>query len=201
MHSTYWTPCDSSTNACVIGTANNIVASPSSGITLDKKSFYQCPTTSTKPLPSFSTLSHKNGRINPYPHVKPTYEAKKQYSQVEDDSPNLDKAGKKFIQEVCGVFLYLAHAVNGGLLPALSSLASQEANPTEKTMELCIQFLDYMTMQEDAILTYHANNMVLAIHSNASYSSEPKYHSRAGGHMFIAGKDNIPFNNGAVINI
>jgi hypothetical protein len=137
----------------------------------------------------------------PYPHVKPTYGAKKQYSLVEDNSPDLDKAGKKFIQEVCGVFLYLARAVDGGLLPALSSLASQNANPTKKTMELCKQFLDYMAMQENAILTYCESNMGLAIHSNASYLSEPKSCSSAGGHMFIAGKDNIPFNNGAVLNI
>jgi hypothetical protein len=79
--------------------------------------------------------------------------AKKQYSQVEDDSPALNKAGKKFNHEVCRVFLYLARAVDERLLPLLSSLASQKANPTEKTMELCNQFFHYMAMQEDAILT------------------------------------------------
>ncbi len=91
--------------------------------------------------------------------------------------------------------------MGGGLLPALSSLASQQANPTEKMMELCKQFLDYMATQEDAMLTYRASNMALAIHSNASYLSEPKYCSHAGGHMFMAKKDNIPFNNGTVLNI
>jgi hypothetical protein len=121
---------------------------------------------------------------------------KKQYSQVEDYSHALNKAEKKFIQEVCGVFLYLACAVDGGLLPALSSPASQQANPTEKTMELCKQFLDYMAIQEDAILTYRTSNMVLEIHSNTSYLSEPKSYNRTGGHMFMAGKDDIPFNNG-----
>jgi hypothetical protein len=68
-------------------------------------------------------------------------------------------------------------------------------------MELCKQFLDYMAMQEDTILTYCASNMVLAIHSNASYLSEPKFCSHVGGYMFMAGKDNIPFNNGAILNI
>jgi hypothetical protein len=99
------------------------------------------------------------------------------------------------------VFLFLARAVNGGLLPALSSLASQQANPTKKTMELCKKFLDFMATQEEAILTYHASKMVLAIHSNASYLSKPKARSRAGGHMFMAGNEEIPFNNGAVLNI
>jgi hypothetical protein len=45
-------------------------------------------------------------------------------------SPPLDKAGKKFIQEVMGVFLYLAHAVDLTMLTVLSSLASKQAAPT-----------------------------------------------------------------------
>ncbi len=97
------------------------------------------------------------------------------------------------------MFLFLARAVDGGLLPALSSLASQQANLTEKTMELCKKFLDFMAMQEEAILTYHASEMVLAIHSNASYLSKPKARSRAGGHMFMAGNEENSFNNGAVL--
>jgi hypothetical protein len=124
-----------------------------------------------------------------------------QYPQGEDDSPALDKVGKKFIQEVCGVFLFLARVINGGLLPALSSLASQQAKPTEKTMKLCKKFLDFMATQEEVILTYRASKMVLAIHSDALYLSEPKARSRAGGHMFMTGKEEIPINNGAVHNI
>jgi hypothetical protein len=58
-----------------------------------------------------------------------------------------------------------------------------------------------MASQDKAVLTYKASNMVLAIHSNASYLSKPKAHSCAGGHMFMAGRDNIPTNNGAVLNV
>jgi hypothetical protein len=137
----------------------------------------------------------------PYPQVKPNYGAHTQYAKGEDVSPALDKAGKNFIPEVCGVFLFLARAVNGGLLLSLSSLASQQANPTEKTMVLCKKFLDFMATQEEAILTYRASKMVLAIHSNALYLSKPKARSQAGGHMFMAGNEEIPFSNGSVLNI
>jgi hypothetical protein len=154
-----------------------------------------------RPSPASNPPPPAKRQDQPYPHVKPNYGAKKQYSQEEDNAPALNKEEKKFIQEVCRVFLFLARAVDGGLLPALSSLASQQANPTEKTMLLCKQFLDFMATQEDAVLTYQASNMVLAIHSNASYLSEPKSPSRAGGHMFMAEKDEIPINNGAVLNI
>jgi hypothetical protein len=43
--------------------------------------------------------------------------------------------------------------------------------------------------------------MRLAIHSNASYLSEPKACSRAGGHMIMAGNEDILINNGAVLSI
>ncbi len=68
-------------------------------------------------------------------------------------------------------------------------------------MELCKHFLDYMATQEEAILTYRTSAMVPAIHSNASYLSKPKSCSRTGGHMFKAKKDDIPFNNGSILNI
>ena len=82
----------------------------------------------------------------PYPHAKPNYGAKTQHTMVEDTSLPLNKGGKKFIQEVCRVFLFLARGVDGGLLPALSTLASQQANLTEQSMALCKQFLDYMAL-------------------------------------------------------
>jgi hypothetical protein len=56
-------------------------------------------------------------------------------------------------------------------------------------------------LQEEAIITYRASDMKLAIHSDASYLSELKARSRAGGHMFMAGTEEIPINNGAVLNI
>jgi hypothetical protein len=135
------------------------------------------------------------------PSRQKEYGAKEQFAKLPDDAPPLDKAGKKFIQEVTGVFLYLARAVDGTMLTPLSALASEQSALTEATMEKCLQFLDYAASQEDAILTYNASDMMLAIHSDASYLSKPKARSRAGGHMFLAGKEEIPLNNGAVLNI
>jgi hypothetical protein len=43
--------------------------------------------------------------------------------------------------------------------------------------------------------------MILAIHSDASYLSEPKAQSRAGGHFFLSSDTTIPANNGAILNI
>ena len=63
------------------------------------------------------------------------------------------------------------------------------------------QLLDYLATHEDAVITYNSSDMVLAAHSDASYLSEDKARSRAGGHFFLSSDTEMPANNGAVLNI
>ena len=83
-----------------------------------------------------------------------------------------------------GTFLYYICAVDSTMLTALSAIASAQAKPTEETMTRCKQFLDYAATHQDAILTYKASDIVLVVHSDTSYLSEPKARSRAGRHFF-----------------
>ncbi len=61
------------------------------------------------------------------------------------------------------------------------------------------QFLDYAATHPDAIVTYHASNMVLAGHSDVSYLSESNAHSRAGGHFFMSNNTAKPPNKGVIL--
>ncbi len=133
-------------------------------------------------LTQFQHAAPKKPQHQLYPHVKPTYGAKVQYAEDDDTSPLLNKTKKTFIQEVIGTLIYNAQCVNSTMLTALGSLATQQANPTVNTMIKVSQFLDYAATHPDAIVTYHASNMVLAGHSNASYLLESKARSR-GGHF------------------
>ena len=87
------------------------------------------------------------------------------------------------------------------MLPTFGSIATQQAAPNENTMQKVKQYLDYAATHPDAIITYCASGMVLAAHSDASYLSETKARSRAGGHFFMSDNTSIPSNNGAVITI
>jgi hypothetical protein len=100
----------------------------------------------------------------------------------------LDNKAKRFIHQVWGKFLFLGRVVDSTstLLCLISTIASQSFKPTEDTMRQTLQLLDYLATQEDAVFSYHASNMVLAVHSNASYLSKPKAQSRAGGHFFLS---------------
>ena len=89
---------------------------------------------------------------SPHPHNIPTYGAKVQYAEQSDESPKLDKAGIKYVQQVAGTLLYYGRAVDPTILPALSLIASEQAAPTERTMERVKQLLDYCASQEEAII-------------------------------------------------
>ena len=68
-------------------------------------------------------------------------------------------------------------------------------------MKQTTQLLDYISTKEESIIIYNASEMILAAHSNASYLSEPKARSRAGGQFFLTNHAEVPPNNGAVLKI
>ncbi len=108
----------------------------------------------------------------PYPDVKPTYDATRQYAEAHDTLDPLSKEEKTYVQVVIGTFLYYARCVDALMLPALGMLATQQASPTKNTMKKIKQFLDFVATHPDAVITYHTSDMVLAGHSDASYLSK-----------------------------
>jgi hypothetical protein len=114
-------------------------------------------------------------------------------------SPPLNKKETKYVQAVAGMLLYYARAVDSTILPALSSLATKQAKPTQKTMEKVNQLLDYCATQEDAIITYLASKMILCIHSDAGCCNEKNAQRQADGHFFLLNNNQFPHNNGAIL--
>jgi hypothetical protein len=95
--------------------------------------------------------------------------------------PPHDKEDTKYIQAVAGTLLYYGRAVDNTILPALSAIATEQAKPTEKTMDTIKQLLDYCATQEEAVISYKASKMILTVHSDAGYCNKKKSRSRAGG--------------------
>ena len=78
------------------------------------------------------------------------------------------------------------------MLLALSVIEIEQAKPTTKTLRKMEQFFHYVAMNSDAIVMYQASNMILAMHTNASYLSKPKAWSRVGGHFFLSRNTTVP---------
>jgi hypothetical protein len=65
-------------------------------------------------------------------HIQKTYGAKVQPGNLPDNSQLLDKAGKKFIQEVTRVLLYLVQAVDSKMLTTLSTFDPNKPHPQKR---------------------------------------------------------------------
>ena len=87
------------------------------------------------------------------------------------------------MQQVTGTFLYYARELDSTMLVALSALAPEQASSTKNTKKKVLLFINYAASQEEAVVMYHASNMVLARHSNGLYLSETGAYSRAGGNF------------------
>ena len=78
------------------------------------------------------------------------------------------------------------------ILHALSAIASEQQNPTKRTLARVHQLLDYMATNPNAVVRFYASDMILNLHSDASYLSAGQGRSRAGGYFFLGStpKDN-----------
>ena len=118
-------------------------------------------------------------RYKPDPPRRPQYSPYEpktiHYGKLSDDilvesySPLLGQADKKYIQQVVGSFLYYARAVDLTILLSLSAIAAEQANPTENTMQRVQHLLQYMHTNPNTIIQFRASDVVLNIHSDASY--------------------------------
>jgi len=61
-----------------------------------------------------------------------------------------------------GSALYYARAVDPTLLPALDDIANSQAKPTQDTLHKSNQLLDSLSTYPNAIIRYHASDVILA---------------------------------------
>eukprot|EP00957_Ditylum_brightwellii_P055084 4174983-Ditylum_brightwellii.AAC.1 len=65
--------------------------------------------------------------------------------------------------------------------------------------EAYYQLLDYVATHPNATIYYMASNMILTVHSDASYLLESNARSRASGHFYLANRNDEELNNGAIL--
>ena len=105
----------------------------------------------------------------------------------EDVSPALDPAHVKRVQQIIGVFLYYARALDITFAYPLNKLATLPKN--QHLEHLLEHFMDYAATWPNAQIIFRASNMQLATHSDASYLQESKARSRVGGFFNLGSYD------------
>ena len=129
--------------------------------------------------------SYTVGADSPITYVPPRYG--KYQQEIHPDAPSmpLTPAEKLELQEVVGVFLFYARAVDPTMLTAINKIGSRQAKPTSLIKKEIERFLQYASSHPDAKLRIRASNMKLVCHSDGSYNSESEARSRAGSLLFL----------------
>jgi hypothetical protein len=136
------------------------------------------------------------------PHTwNPTvYSAKTQYVGNETTSPALSAKDVNKLQQLTGTLLYYARAVDPTLIMHINVLASEQSRATADKV---IKLLNYCNTHPETKIRYHASDMILYIHSDASYLSEREAKSRYGGLFYMGNSANTAkkLTNGEILII
>jgi hypothetical protein len=121
-------------------------------------------------LSEFQHDAPKHQQHTPSRYFTPVYGAKTQYA-TKDETPPLTAKQCLTIQKVTKSVLYYARAVEPTVLMPLNDIATEQTKATEKMQAATNQLLDYVATHPDATIRYHSSDMILHIHSDASYLS------------------------------
>jgi hypothetical protein len=110
-----------------------------------------------------------------------------------------------WLQQVVGTFSFYAQAIDHTMLHTLNFLAAAQKSGIQATVEALIHFLNYSATHPNATIHYHAIDMVLHVHSDASYLTKSEVRSRSGGCHFLSNhKPNADSNivtDGPILNV
>lgn len=124
----------------------------------------------------------------PYKYSRPVYTGK-QAPLSEDDSSPLSTQLVTELRSKIGALNWGAACVNYDTSLAVSKVGSKQANPTKALLREVNHILRYLAGHPSTVLQYHPSDMTLHTVSDASFCSETKGRSRAGGVLYLGGCD------------
>jgi hypothetical protein len=121
----------------------------------------------------------------------------------ETTSPALSAKDVNKLQQLTGTLLYYARAVDPTLIMPINVIASEQSKATADTADKVIKLLNYCNTHPETKIRYHASDMILYIHSDASYLSDREAKSRAGGFFYMGNSADTAkkLTNGAILII
>ena len=94
-----------------------------------------------------------------------------------DTPPALPTERVKIIERIVGKLLYYSRGVNVTCLLKLRKMVTRN-EPIEKYEKNVHQLLDYMATNPNALVIFHASDMILHADTDASYLTKPEACSR-----------------------
>ena len=88
------------------------------------------------------------------------------------------------MQKTVGTFVYYGIAVDNTILVALSTIASEQSSATSNMAKKITQLLNYLATHPDTTIRNKRSNMVLWVHSDASYCTAQNHAAEQGACFF-----------------
>ena len=152
------------------------------------------PTYIKEALHKFQHPAPSRPQDAPHAWNQPSYGSAVQYADQPDDSPLLPPKSINLVQKIIGTLIYYAIAVDPTMLVAIGTIASQQSKATQATHDATVWLLNYEASHPNATFQYNASDMVLHLHSDASYLSEDGASIHVGGHYFLSNNSTDPTN-------
>ena len=93
-------------------------------------------------------------------------------TQPHDNAAKLTPQAIKHLQKIVGTFLFYSRAIDPTMLMALSIIATEQTQGTQTTKEKAKHFLTYAATHPNTTIKFYKSDMILKIHSDASYLSK-----------------------------
>ena len=141
----------------------------------------------------------KKGSRSPAVYVPPKLGAQAQIIEADnDDGPVLPASDIKLLQEIIGVLLYYARAIDVTMLTAVNHISSEQARPTQRVMDNAMRVLAYAAAYPNNELVFTACDMVLFCQSDCSFLSRSEARSVGGGIEYLGNRGQPTHINGAI---
>jgi hypothetical protein len=152
-------------------------------------------------LNKFQHDNPKAPHHTPSQYITLVYGAKMQYV-TQEEAPLLSAKQCTTIQKITGSVLYYSRAVDTTVIMPLNDIATEQTTATKKTQTATSQLLDYLVTHPDAAIRFYASDMILKIHSDASYFSVSKARSHLVGLSYLGyNSPNEDKLNGSILNV
>ena len=125
---------------------------------------------------ALSKFQHETTTMQKATDAPHPYKATKKHglpmTKPPDHSAKLSPQAIKHLQQIVGTFLFYSRAVDPTMLTALSIIATEQTQGTHTTKAKAEHFLTYAASHPNATIKFYKSDMILKIHSDASYLSE-----------------------------
>ena len=138
-------------------------------------------------LKKFNHKPSKRPEHAPHNWTAPIYGQRMQQRATQASTAPLSSPDEnQRIQAIVGTLLYYGLGIDSTILVTLNNNGGQQSTATTNTEKKCAKLMHYLHTHPNAVVRFHASNMILYIESDAAYLFLPQARSRVASIFYLS---------------